>query len=75
MTKYEELCRAAAATEPDWPELDEAAYYALPEAPPAGGGYFRRQGDGWLFLCFWQSLGAVDVEHYHTWGTTPERRN
>ena len=35
---------AKAVPEPDWPDLDQAGYEALPTDPPDGGGYFRSQG-------------------------------
>src|SRR6516165_5642623 len=34
---------AKAVVEPDWPDLDQAGYEALPTGPPDGGGYFRGQ--------------------------------
>jgi hypothetical protein len=77
MTIYEELCRLTGAVAPDWPELDEEEYYALPENPPRpSGGFFRRRGaDGSLLICFQHYFGAAELLHTHLWGTRLEVRN
>jgi hypothetical protein len=66
---------AKAVVEPDWPDLDQAGYEALPTGPPDGGGYFRGQDSaGHLVLAYWEP-GLIDVLHCRLWGVATERRN
>jgi hypothetical protein len=66
---------AKAVVEPDWPDLDQAGYEALPTDPPDGGGYFRGQDSaGHRVLLYWQP-GLIDVVHCWLWGVAAERRN
>jgi hypothetical protein len=69
----DELARAA--VEPDWPDLDQAGYEALPTDPPEGGGYFRGQDSaGRRVLLFWEP-GLIPIIHILLWGVAAERRN